>query len=188
MSEIPWWGLPLVAVVFALAGAGVAVLVQARVTRTRARAERAGHWYAERRDAYVALLAHFERAAYRRRVALDAGDPNPAPFTYLDETGPALMRVRLVASGPVRSAVMAVHLMLEKIYTTGSTPPPGVEPVKAVREMLGQVALVMQELEEAIREELEIRPTPPVAPAEIPPPRSLRSPAKRTPESTSSPS
>ncbi len=181
MSEIPWWGLPLVAAVFALAGAGVAVFVQARDDRARSRAERSGHWYAERRDAYVALLAQFERAAYRRRVALDSGHPIPTPYTYLDETGPALMRVRLLASGPVRSAVMAVHLLLEKVYAPASTPPPGVDSAKAVREMLGHVPLVMQELEQAIREELEIRPTPPPASDEPPAPRSLLSYVKRTP-------
>ncbi|BCJ55296.1 hypothetical protein Asp14428_67710 [Actinoplanes sp. NBRC 14428] len=173
MSEIPWWGLPLIAVVFALVGAGVTLLVSSRDNYLRSRAKRTRRWYAERRDAYVALLAQFERATYRLRAALDSGQPMPGPFTYLDEVGPALMQVRLLASGQVRSAALAVHLLLEKLYGSRPTPPPGVDPAKSVREMLGHVPLVMQQLEAAIREELGIEVTPPPMPVEGPP-RSLR--------------
>jgi hypothetical protein len=178
VSEIPWWGLPLVAAVSALVGAGVAVLVSARNNYVRSRAKRTKRWYAERRDAYVALLTQFERASYRLRAALDSGQPMPAPFSYLDEAGPAVMQVRLLSSGTVRSAALAVHLLLEKLYTPSPTPPPGVEPGKAVREMLGQVSLVMQELEAAIRVELEIEIAPPPALPE-PAPKSRRSTFKR---------
>ncbi|WP_067503601.1 hypothetical protein [Actinoplanes sp. TFC3] len=181
MSEIPWWGLPLVAVVFALVGAGVTVLVSARNNYARSRAKRTKRWYAERRDAYVALLTQFERASYRLRTALDSGQPMPGPYTYLDEAGPAVMHVRLLASGQVRSAALAVHLLLEKLYTPKPTPPPGVDSSKAVREMLGHVPLVMQQLEAAIREELEIESTPPAAAVSDLPARSLRSYIKRSP-------
>jgi hypothetical protein len=174
VSEIPWWGLPLIAAVFALAGAGVTLLVSARDNYVRSRAKRTRRWYAERRDAYVALLTQFERATYRLRAALDGGQPMPGPFTYVDEVGPALMQVRLLASGQVRSAALAVHLLLEKLYASRPTPPPGVDPAKSLREMLGHVPLVMQELEAAIREELDIDATPPPLPEQAPP-RSLRS-------------
>jgi hypothetical protein len=72
------------------------------------------------------------------------------------------MQVRLLASGPVRSAALAVHLLLEQLH--GGLKPasvPGVEPEKHVRELLVQVPLVMQQFEAAIREELEISTTPP---------------------------
>ncbi|UQU66723.1 hypothetical protein COUCH_10850 [Couchioplanes caeruleus] len=174
MSEIPWWGLPLIAAVSALAGAGATLLVSARDNYLRSRAKRTRRWYAERRDAYVALLTQFERASYRMRAALDGGQPMPGPYTYLDEVGPALMQVRLLASGQVRSAALAVHLLLEKLYATRPTPPPGVDPAKSPREMLGHVPLVMQQLEAAIREELGIEVTaPPPLPAGTAP-RSLR--------------
>ncbi|GGQ55530.1 hypothetical protein [Couchioplanes azureus] len=177
MSEIPWWSLPLVAAVFALAGAGVTVLVSARDDYLRSRAKRTRRWYAERRDAYVALLTQFERATYRMRTALETGQRMPGPFTYVDEVGPALMQVRLLASGQVRSAALAVHLLLEKLYGDRPAPRPGVDPSTSVREMLAHVPLVMQQLEAAIREELGIEATPPPPPP--PPaqttPRSLRS-------------
>ncbi|MEV8508302.1 hypothetical protein AB0368_26265 [Actinoplanes sp. NPDC051475] len=185
MSEIPWWGLPLIAAVFALVGAGVTVLVSARDNYLRRRAKRTRRWYAERRDAYVALLTQFERATYRARAALDAGRPLPGPFAYLDDVGPALMEVRLLASGQVRSAALAVHLLLEKLYGERPTPPPGVDPAKSVREMLGHVPLVMQQLEAAIREELGIEASPPPPPAEQPP-RSRRSYMRRGPASQES--
>ena len=178
MSEIPWWALPLVAVVFALAGAGVTLLVSARDEYARSRAKRTKRWYAERKEAYIALLTEFERATYRLRAAYDGGQPPPGPFTYVDAVGPALMQVRLLASGPVRSAALAVHVLIEKLYGERPTPPPGVDPEKSVREMLGHVPLVMQQLEAAIREELGINATAP--PPTVPPPsRGLRSYGRR---------
>ena len=178
VSEIPWWALPLVAVVFSLVGAGVTVLVSARDEYARSRAKRTKRWYAERKEAYITLLAEYERASYRLRAAYDGGRPPPGPFAYVDAVGPALMQVRLLASGPVRSAALAVHLLFEKLYSERPTPPPGVDPEKSGREMLGHVPLVMQQLEAAIREELGIDAGPP-PPAVEPPSRGLRSYGRR---------
>ena len=129
MSEIPWWGLPLIAALFALAGAATAQLVSARTDYLMRRRRRTKRWYAERKAAYVELLAVFERDVYRLRAASEAGD-KPAPgLTYIDEVGPALMQVRLLATGPVRSAALAVHLLLQKLH--GEMNPsavPGVRP------------------------------------------------------------
>ncbi len=170
MSEIPWWGLPLIAAVSALAGAVAAQLVTARNDHARNRVRRTRRWYAERKDAYVELMAAFERVVFRLRAGYAAGGREPDPLVYLDEVGAALARVRLLASGPVRSAALAVHLLLEKLHTTGGPAPvPGVEPQKHFRELLAQVPLVMQQLEAAVREELDIRPSPPALPAETPP-------------------
>jgi hypothetical protein len=178
VSEIPWWSLPLVAVVFALAGAGVTLLVAARDSYARSRAKRTKRWYSERKEAYIALLAEFERATYRLRAAYDGGHPPPGPFTYVDAVGPALMQVRLLSSGQVRSAALAVHLLIEKLYAEPRTPPPGVEPEKSVRELLGHVPLVMQQFEVAVREELGIEASPP-APGPVPSGRGLRSYVRR---------
>ena len=162
MSGIPWWGLPLIAALFALAGAAAALFAGARNDYLRSRRKRTRRWYEERRTAYVQLLAVFERDTFRLRAASDAGD-KPAPaLTYVDEVGPALMLVRLLASGPVRSAALAVHLLLQKLH--GEMNPAGVtgvQPQTHFRELLAQVPLVMQQLEAAIREELEIDPTAP---------------------------
>ena len=117
MSEIPWWGLPLIAAVFALAGAAVAMLVSARNDYARSRARKTRRWYAERKDAYVELMAVFERVVYRLRAGVRRRRQEPDPLVYLDEVGPALVQVRLLASGPVRSAALAVHLLLEKLHT-----------------------------------------------------------------------
>ncbi|MBB2942643.1 hypothetical protein FB565_002356 [Actinoplanes lutulentus] len=164
MSQIPWWGLPLVAVVFALAGAAAVYLAASRNTEMLTRRRRNRQWYDERKAAYVQLLAAFERATYRLRAAYDAGEKTPTPLDYMDQVGPALMPVRLLASGPVRSAALAVHLQLERLH--GEMNPAavvGVEPRTHFRELLAQVPLVMQEFEAAVREELEIKDTPPVS-------------------------
>jgi hypothetical protein len=157
VSPIPWWALPLVAVVFALAGAGVALLVQARTDYARSRYRRTKRWYTERKSAYVDLMAVFERVVYRLRN----GTKDPDPMAYLGEVGPPLAQVRLLASGPVRSAALAVHLQLEQLHAANGPTPPGVEPGKHFRELLAQVPLVLQELEVAIRDELEITTEPP---------------------------
>ncbi|WP_312033901.1 hypothetical protein [Actinoplanes sp. TBRC 11911] len=162
MSAIPWWGLPLIAAVFALAGAAAALLVSARNDYLSSRRKRTRRWYEERRSAYVQLLAVFERDTYRLRAAFDAGE-KPAPaLAYVDEVGPSLMLVRLLASGPVRSAALAVHLLLQKLH--GEMNPAsvsGVQPQTHFRELLAQVPLVLQQLEAAIREELQIEVTAP---------------------------
>jgi hypothetical protein len=158
VSAIPWWGLPLIAALFALAGAAAALLAAGRQDVDRRAARR---WYDERKSAYVDLMAVFERAFYRLRSTLEAGRA-PDPVAYLDGVGPALMQARLLASGPVRSTALAVHKLLEQLY--GGLKPasvPGVEPEKHVRELLVQVPLVMQQFEAAIREELGINTSPP---------------------------
>ncbi|MEV0901798.1 hypothetical protein [Actinoplanes sp. NPDC049802] len=162
VSQIPWWGLPLVAVVFALAGAAMAHLVSARNKQLLTRERRDRQWYEERKDAYCRLLAAFDRATHQLRMAYDAGEKPPTPLAYVDQIGPSLMPVRLLASGSVRSAALAVHLQLERLH--GEMNPAGVvgvQPQTHFRELLAQVPLVMQQLEAAIREELSILDTPP---------------------------
>jgi hypothetical protein len=181
VSEIPWWGLPLIAAVFALVGAAVAQLVTIRNHYARSRTRKTRRWYEERKAAYVDLLAVFERVFYRLRATYAGGDKEPDPLVYLDEVGPALMHVRLLASGPVRSAAVAVHLLLEQLH--GGLKPasvPGVEPEKHIRELLVQVPLVMQQFEAAIREELEITTSPPQSIAPIVRPRFRRGMPSRT--------
>jgi hypothetical protein len=168
VSQIPWWGLPLVAVVFALAGAAAAQLVFARNKHLLDRARRDRQWYEERRDAYCRLLAAFEHAMHRLRTSYDAGEKPPAPIVYVDQIAPALMPVRLLASGPVRSAALAVHLQLERLH--GEMNPSGVvgvQPQTHFRELLAQVPLVLQQLEAAIRDELGIVVTPPKPPVSL---------------------
>lgn len=154
VSQIPWWSLLLVAVVFGVAGAATALFV----TRPSRK------WYTERKNAYVDLLAIFERDTVRLRAAFDAGDKPVQPSDYFDEVSPALMRVRLLATGPVRSAALAVHLLLQQLH--GQMNPAGVSGVRPethFRELLAQVPLVMQQFEAAVREELGIETEPPVA-------------------------
>lgn len=162
MSQIPWWGLPLVAVVFALAGAAVALAITVRNDSLLKRQRRTRQWYEERMAAYVQLLTAFERATHRLRAAFEAGDKPPSALSYLDQIGPALMPVRLLASGAVRSAALAVHLQLERLHSEmNPAGVVGVQPQTHFRELLAQVPLVMQQFEAAVREELGIRDTPP---------------------------
>lgn len=168
MSQIPWWGLPLIAALFALAGAVTAQLVTARTDYLMRRRRRTKRWYEERKAAYVELLAVFERDVYRLRSAFEAGEKPASALTYIDEVAPALMRVRLLATGPVRSAALAVHLLLQKLH--GEMNPsavPGVRPETHFRELLAQVPLVMQQFEAEVREELGIDTSPPHEPPSL---------------------
>jgi hypothetical protein len=159
VSEIPWWVLPVIAAVSALVGAAVARLVTARTDRRRA--DTTARWYAERESAYVALLAAFERTIVRLRTGFATGITEPDPLLYLDEIGPALMRVRLLASGGVRSAALAVHLLLEDLHKPRKAPVPGRDAGQHFLEKLAHVPLVMRDLEVAVRDELGIDVSPP---------------------------
>jgi hypothetical protein len=164
VSDIPWWGLPLIAAAFALLGAAAAQLVTIRNEHGSRQARKAARWYEERRSAYVALLAAFERTTVRLRTGFAAGVAEPDPLRYLDEIGPALMQVRLLASAPVRSAALAVHLLLEDLHGQRPAPQPGGKPQQHFLDRLAHVPLVMHEFEVAVRDELQIDPTPPPAP------------------------
>src|SRR5690349_19696870 len=118
VSQIPWWGLPLVAAVSALVGAAAVRFIAARDNVLLSRRRRTRRWYAERKAAYVELLTAFERATVRLRASFESGERPPSALAYVDEVGPALMPVRLLASGPVRSAALAVHLQLERLHGT----------------------------------------------------------------------
>jgi hypothetical protein len=163
VSDIPWWGLPLIAAVFALLGAAAAQLVTIRNEHGRKQVDRTVRWYEERKSAYVGLLAAYERTTIRLRTGFTAGVTEPDPLIYLDEVGPALMQVRLLASAPVRSAALAVHLLLEDMHGQRPAPLPGREPDQHFLERLGHVPLVMHEFEVAVREELRIESVPPPA-------------------------
>ncbi len=141
-------------------------LTSARNDYLRSRRRRTRRWYEERKTAYVALLAVFERDNFRLRAAQDAGEKPVPALVYLDEVGPPLMQVRLLASGPVRSAALAVHVLLQKLH--GEMNPAaviGVQPQIHFRELLTQVPLVMQQFEAAIRDELDIETAPPAPPS-----------------------
>ena len=174
VSEIPWWGLPLVAAVFTLVGAAVAQLVTVRHQHGGRQADKTTRWYEERKSAYVGLLAAFERTTVRLRTGFAAGITEPDPVLYLDEIGPALMQVRLLASGPVRSAALAVHLLLEDLHKPRRSPVPGRDPGQHFLEKLAHIPLVMRDLEVAVREELDIDVSPPPSPAEQPDGRPAR--------------
>ena len=63
------------------------------------------------------------------------------------------MQVRLLASGPVRSAALAVHVLLQQLHgQMNPSSTPGVQPETHFREMVAQVPLVMQQFEAEIRE------------------------------------
>jgi hypothetical protein len=189
VSPIPWWAIPLIAAVFALAGAAAAQLVTIRNERGRARAATAHRWYEERMSAYAGLLAAFERSITRLKVGFAAGVTDPDPMTYLDEVGPALMQVRLLASGPVRSAALAVHRLLEDMHGHRPPPAPGQGPAPHFLEVLAHVPLVMHEFEVAVRDELGINASPPPTPPPAGPlwRRRTRSPLARARQPQSAP-
>ena len=160
MNSVPWWALPLVAGVFALAGALVAQLVTARHAYVARAVERRNRWYEERREVYVTLLTAYERVIARLRHDYAEGVTKPDPLRYAAETGTALMQARLLAGPDVRNAALAVHKLLQDLH--------GPRPAGDFVEVLDHVPLVLHDLEAAVRAELDIRPAPPGLPAAPP--------------------
>ncbi|GAA0799042.1 hypothetical protein [Spirilliplanes yamanashiensis] len=161
MNSVPWWALPLVAGVFALAGALVAQLVTARHVSAARAVERRRLWYDERRDAYVGLLSAYERIIARLRRDYADGVVKPDPLRYQDEIGPTLMSARLLAGNEVRNAALAVHKLVGDLHDD--------RPAGDFVEVLNHVPLVLHDLERAVRAELDIQPEPPALP-DAPPP------------------
>lgn len=155
--EIPWWALPVVAAVSALVGGALGRFAASR----RGPGDSAARWYEERKATYVTLLAAYERTIVRLRTGFAGGITEPDPMRYLDEVGPALTQVRLLASGPVRSAALAVHLLIEDLHKPRPVPVPGRDAGQHFLEKLAQIPLILRELEVAVRDELDIGPTPP---------------------------
>lgn len=159
MAQTPWWAIPLVAALFAVGGAVAALAVVAGTGRARRVQEQGQRWYTDRLGAYVALLAAFQRSVARLRRGFADGVLPPDLLLYLDEVGPALMRVRLLASLPVRNSALAVHRLIEDLHQgrTGSGAPAG-PPEQEFLDRLAHVPLVMQAFEAAVRTELRIDP------------------------------
>jgi hypothetical protein len=162
MSQTPWWGLPLVAGLFALGGVVAAQVVAVRTERANRAVLARQRTNADRRAAYVALLAAFQSALVWARRGFDGGGPRVDSLLYVDRVAPALMEVRLVASMPVLNAALAVHKLMEEVHEQLAAASDGRGRGDRFLELLGHVPLTMQEFEKAIREELGIDTAPPV--------------------------
>ncbi|HEX8629256.1 MAG TPA: hypothetical protein VF755_13915, partial [Catenuloplanes sp.] len=158
MVQTPWWGLPLVAVLFALGGVLVTALVTSRTVRASRQRSAENRWYTDRWSAYVTLLAAFQRSLARMRRGFEEGTRTPDLMLYHSEVGAALAQVRLVAPLPVRNAALAVHRLIEDIHQPRAAPSAiaGAEP--EFLERLAHVPLLLQAFEVAVREDLDIDP------------------------------
>jgi hypothetical protein len=64
MPETPWWGIPVVAGLFALGGVVFSQIITLLLDRSKTRKEDARRWLADRRKLYVDFLAECGQAAF----------------------------------------------------------------------------------------------------------------------------
>jgi hypothetical protein len=117
MSDVPWWGVPLIAGAFALGGVVLAQVNAIVMDRVRVRREDARRWHDDRRAVYVRYLNATD-AAVRQIVAGrvdgdqgDADDRRQAVTGVLEKLGDVRTEIQLVASVAVYDA--ARELLVE---------------------------------------------------------------------------
>lgn len=156
MVQTPWWGLPLVAALFAVGGMVAATLLTGRTVRASRQRATEERWYSDRWAAYLALLAAFQRSMARMRRGFEEGIRTPDLMLYHSEVGAALAQVRLVAPLSVRNAAMAVHRLIEDIHEPRAAQSPTTGTAPEFLERLSHVPLLLQAFEVAVRDELGI--------------------------------
>ncbi|MEV4390208.1 hypothetical protein AB0J68_31620 [Micromonospora sp. NPDC049580] len=105
MTQTPWWGVPLLAGLFAIGGVVVSQVVTIALDRVKARREDARRWHAERRQVYVGYIMELQRTGqqfYIHREDKEKADELSEPFNELMFKAEEVI---LIASDDVRAIV-----------------------------------------------------------------------------------
>ncbi|MEV4121881.1 hypothetical protein [Micromonospora sp. NPDC049645] len=103
MTQTPWWGVPLLAGLFAIGGVVVSQVVTIALDRVKVRREDARRWHAERRQVYVGYIMALQRTGqqfYIHREGKERADELTVAF---DELMFKAEEVVLIASDDVRA-------------------------------------------------------------------------------------
>jgi hypothetical protein len=151
MSQTPWWGVPLVAGIFALGGVLVASLVTMQIERQKRLREDRQRWYADRRRAYVELLS-----AYLTYLQGIKGRRDLKFLEYAAIVANPLIEVRMLASTDVRDAALAVNRCYERLHDAVNNTAGKNAATERVPAILDDLSTSIHKFESAIRKELGI--------------------------------
>src|SRR2546421_5552960 len=123
VSTAPWWGVPLIAGIFAILGVSLSqvatwVLDRRRTKRDDARIEREEkrRWHRERQDAYAAYLA--SATSVQQQLGITWKGRSETLPTLLERLLTCQAAVQLLASDSVAAAAMKVTLTILKGVNT----------------------------------------------------------------------
>lgn len=109
LAEAPWWGIPVVAGVFALLGAILTQLSTYLIERSRRQRERSDRWDQDLRDcaARFLVLVNDEEERWEQ---LDAGEHHE---DHLNTTREAFVALQFVANDAI---ARAAHELMDLVY------------------------------------------------------------------------
>ena len=120
MSQVPWWGVPVVAGIFAFGGVLAAQIVTIRLDRLRSNREDLRRWLIDRRRIYASLLAEADRTYIR--ISLEWGTDKRF-HEYADNLTAlrfCCQEVRLMSNAEVEAAAWALQDSLVKVTSAPS--------------------------------------------------------------------
>jgi hypothetical protein len=127
MSDVPWWGVPLIAGLFALGGVLLAQVNAIVMDRLRVRREDARRWHEDRRAVYARYLNAADTAVRQitsGRVIGDHRDDDEwraAVAGVLGELGRVRTEIQLVASVAVYAAARELLVQTQALAARAET-------------------------------------------------------------------
>ncbi|GAA1624642.1 hypothetical protein [Actinoplanes couchii] len=115
MTQVPWWGVPLVTGLFALGGVLVAQVVIVRLDRLRIQREDSRRWLSERRRIYASLLAAAEAIYARLKQGWHEDGGISEYRDDLTSLHVLCQEVRLMSAGDVNAAAWRVSEKLGEV-------------------------------------------------------------------------
>jgi hypothetical protein len=127
MSDVPWWGVPLIAGVFALGGVLLAQVNAIVMDRLRVRREDARRWHEDRRAVYARYLNAADAAVRQITSGRVDGDHRvddewrAAVAGVLGELGRVRTEIQLVASVAVYAAARELLVQTQALAAEADT-------------------------------------------------------------------
>ncbi|MEU4472487.1 hypothetical protein [Micromonospora sp. NPDC023888] len=118
MTEVPWWGVPVVAGVFTLIGVVAAQAVAVVLDRARAEREDAVRWHADSRRVYAAFLAQAHKI-YVKVIAEWKKDSGWKSY-HDDLQGLLFLREEVTLTGSGETWAVAGRIFEELVMVTDS--------------------------------------------------------------------
>jgi hypothetical protein len=115
MTQVPWWGVPLVAGLFALGGVLATQFTVVRLDRLRVKREDSRRWLADRRRIYASLLASAEVIYESLKIEWTSGNGASAYREEITSLRVLCQEVRLMSTREVNAAAWEISEKLTKV-------------------------------------------------------------------------
>jgi FAD/FMN-containing dehydrogenase len=115
MTQVPWWGVPLVAGLFALGGVLATQFTVVRLDQLRVKREDSRRWLADRRRIYASVLASAEGIYERVKIEWMSDNSASAYREELTSLRVLCQEVRLMSTREVNAAAWEIAERLKRV-------------------------------------------------------------------------